>query len=88
MELKIKKDRVLKAAEKCPEAKEVLKEMFPEVLETGLVEKVTNQNCIGFLEKFIGTQLEYSYYTKIPGKYSGDKAFEVLKLLDKTWFNK
>jgi len=32
-ELKITPDKVLSAAKKCPQAKEVLKEMFPEVFE-------------------------------------------------------
>ena len=40
-ELKIKKERVLAAAEKCPDAKEVLTELFPDVfLSSGDVSEV------------------------------------------------
>ena len=35
-ELKITKDRVLAAAEKCPQAKETLKELFPDVFDNSV----------------------------------------------------
>ena len=38
-ELKIKKERVLAAAEKCEEAKGILKELFPEIFEKEYEEK-------------------------------------------------
>lgn len=45
-ELKITKETVLKAASKCPTAKEVLKELFPEVFEDTweLYRTVSNQD--------------------------------------------
>lgn len=53
-ELKIKVSRVLAAAEKCPDWKEGLREMFPDAFESEPIKLVRNgEICEGEKEKFI-----------------------------------
>jgi hypothetical protein len=64
MELKVQKERVLKAAEKCSTAKGILQELFPEVFE-GETLKITHYPTPGLGEirinnLWVGTLIDQS----------------------------
>ena len=83
-ELKITSERVLAAAKKCSEAKEVLKELFPEAFEKD-IEGMLKQGEKKRLIEFVDMELSYDVFKKIEGDDREEKAITILELLKKTY---
>ncbi len=70
MELKITKEKVLSAAKKCSQAKEVLKEMFPEVFEDDKYLELKNSSftSAGYKEPGYGDIIRVRQFGEFIGK--------------------
>jgi hypothetical protein len=80
-ELKVTKESVVRAAEKCPAAREVLKEMFPEVFQVPSQIDLTKLTIDGHCNLFTHEQFKAAglpggcIQVRCGGRYSNGKAF-------------
>lgn len=88
MELKITQEKVLEAASKCPQAKEILSTLFPEVFKNESSKKKREavesfrREIADFLNLAKGEGHQEHVYNKIPGAFSNDKADYIIRHLD------
>lgn len=80
MELKITKEKVLEAASKCDDAKEILETLFPECFQLEYLLYDTKP-----LQDYLSSKVSSYLFGKIPGDCKEKKAETVHKLIVSTY---